>query len=751
MISEFLSSTDLFRGLNNEELSDICGKVDTLKLQSGHKLISVGDESDNIYIIKKGKCKISIPFNFDLGENVLAFLNTGDCFGEMGVVTGEKRSANVSTSEDSEFIIIDKASFWEITEKYQIVYKNIINILSRRLANQNEGKTSKKRPPLNLSSDQKSTLKDFSSLMSAHEEKLVKGSIDASLSERKVKANHPSAFSLNNYFRTRSFFNVLTKPYLSEIEGLENIPQGKPVIFVLNYRTYFDFFFFLKLYEHLSKDRLLTIAAHITPTLSKYHFLLRPLLSTLFFSYLRRREDDEHHGTEDVINMIKRLESTGKQVDVVLHPTLMRSMSHDMALEYEHLDIWHKTGEARDIIPVAITGSDKFWPFEPWERKFFKISAFFNFNSVEIKIGKPISLKEDGISEKLSHCGQNKKAIKELFDNTNKLIGSEMAALEGLSHTPVSHGIKGGMLPDYNEKWSRRLGQMLSSGLSLRKKAGKSSIKIRHFVWHGEMLNVLLDHLEEEEQLLLPTWAKGLLISGASHADMEIPFLSMDHSYNPFNKKGMKLFVRFPDLMTTIKKEMEMLFSHIEKGKSFEKTLLRLGKIYHFMSDLAVPAHVHNIPHMFIDLPKVGKCDFEEFLGLDEQLIALTEHEIGDISSNKVDSFEDFYKGLDQIATHTFFSSAYDFERLKELARERMIRNIKNEEDLLSKLKRMGVSVLPVEGYEEEKLYYVRNLTTGQCRKISKEATFYALKMIAACFLFLIKEVNRKMVNGERL
>lgn len=263
------------------------------------------------------------------------------------------------------------------------------------------------------------------------------------------------------------------------------------------------------------------------------------------------------------------------------------------------------------------------------------------------------------------------------------------------------------------------------------------------------MLNILLDHLEEENQLQLPYWAKGVLISGASHADMDIPFVSMDHSYNPFNGKGMKMFIRFPDLMSTFKREMNKLFRDIERGKSFEKVLFRLGKIYHFMSDLAVPAHVHNIPHMFIDLPKIGKCDFEEFLGLDEQLIALTEHEIGDISAITINSFDDFYEGLDQIAMHTFFSSAYDLERLKELARERMIQNVDNEEELFVKLKRMGVSVVPVEGYEEKKLYYVRNLTTRQCQKISKEATFYALKMIAACFLFLIKEVNRNMQFGE--
>ncbi|MBW1895180.1 MAG: hypothetical protein JRI91_16035, partial [Deltaproteobacteria bacterium] len=104
----------------------------------------------------------------------------------------------------------------------------------------------------------------------------------------------------------------------------------------------------------------------------------------------------------------------------------------------------------------------------------------------------------------------------------------------------------------------------------------------------------------------------------------------MDHSYNPYTKKGMKLVVRFPDLLSSIRKEIQKLLRSIEQDFDVDKMLIKMGRIYHFLSDLAVPAHVHNIPHMFLDLPRIGKCDFEEYLGLDQPLLTLNQHEIGD-------------------------------------------------------------------------------------------------------------------------
>ena len=246
----------------------------------------------------------------------------------------------------------------------------------------------------------------------------------------------------------------------------------------------------------------------------------------------------------------------------------------------------------------------------------------------------------------------------------------------------------------------------------------------------------------------MPVWAKGMLIAGASYADLDWPFFSMDHSYNPCTKKGMKLIIRFPDLMSLIRKEIDGLFNDSKKEVDTEELLNKLGRIYHFLSDLAVPAHVHNIPHMFLNLPKAGKCDFEEYLGLDQPLLSLNQHEIGDISAHKVESFEDFYKCLDNMARYNFLNSSFDYQQLGAIAKDRMISSYVGGDDLIKKLRKVGVSVLPVEGLNGEERFYVRHLTSHECEEISKKITYYSLKAIAACFLFLIKMVNEKRIEG---
>ena len=246
----------------------------------------------------------------------------------------------------------------------------------------------------------------------------------------------------------------------------------------------------------------------------------------------------------------------------------------------------------------------------------------------------------------------------------------------------------------------------------------------------------------------MPEWAKGEMIAGASYPDMDWPYFSMDHSYNPYTKKGMRLVFQFPDLMSLMEKEVKQLFHELEntvERADIPKILKRLGRMYHFMSDLAVPAHVHNIPHMFIDLPRIGKCDFEEYLGLDQQLIALNNIEIGDISSIEVNSFDDFWLHVKNVSKFTFLASSFTYEELQDIARERLISDTLNKKTLIKDLSKKGVSIVPVEGLHNEDRYYVRHLTSHQCYEISQKATFYSLKSLSSCFLFLVSETMERL------
>jgi CRP-like cAMP-binding protein len=67
------------------------------------------------------------------GERV-AELHEGDFFGEMGMMTGEPRSATVSALTDVECYRLDKEAFDEILSRRPEIAEDISQILARRRA-----------------------------------------------------------------------------------------------------------------------------------------------------------------------------------------------------------------------------------------------------------------------------------------------------------------------------------------------------------------------------------------------------------------------------------------------------------------------------------------------------------------------------------------------------------------------------------------------------------------------------------------
>ena len=87
-------------------------------------LIYAGDDADALYFVVSGSVAVIIE-DQDGRELVLAYLNAGDFFGEMGLFDGQDvRSAWVKAKEESEIAEISYAKFMTIVEdKPQLLLK----------------------------------------------------------------------------------------------------------------------------------------------------------------------------------------------------------------------------------------------------------------------------------------------------------------------------------------------------------------------------------------------------------------------------------------------------------------------------------------------------------------------------------------------------------------------------------------------------------------------------------------------------
>jgi len=106
------------------------------ELQAGTVIFQEGEEGDQMFIIQGGRVKVSRLIGGK--EHMLAVLGKGDFFGEMALVTRERRTATVSTLEPVRLLAFNREGFLNMINKNPKIALNIIDKLCRRLANANQ-------------------------------------------------------------------------------------------------------------------------------------------------------------------------------------------------------------------------------------------------------------------------------------------------------------------------------------------------------------------------------------------------------------------------------------------------------------------------------------------------------------------------------------------------------------------------------------------------------------------------------------
>jgi len=95
-------------------------------------VVAAGDPSDALYIVISGRLKVTIS-DKEGREAILAILNQGDFFGEMGLIDQAPRSASVVTIEACELLTITRTDFMKCLQKNFDLAMNVIRGLVGRL------------------------------------------------------------------------------------------------------------------------------------------------------------------------------------------------------------------------------------------------------------------------------------------------------------------------------------------------------------------------------------------------------------------------------------------------------------------------------------------------------------------------------------------------------------------------------------------------------------------------------------------
>jgi len=107
---DFLSNVSIFNDLSNSEIEEIQKFFKKRNYPKGSMVILEEEFGDTVFIIKKGTVKIT-RVNDEGKEVILSLMGEYEVFGEMSVLDGEARSANVLAQEDCELLSIRSEDF----------------------------------------------------------------------------------------------------------------------------------------------------------------------------------------------------------------------------------------------------------------------------------------------------------------------------------------------------------------------------------------------------------------------------------------------------------------------------------------------------------------------------------------------------------------------------------------------------------------------------------------------------------------
>ena len=129
---ELLQSVALFWDLAEEELGYISEKMIARHYESGKFIFLEDSEGEQCFFVVQGSVKVT-RLSKDGREVILAMLNEGEFFGEMALLDGESRSANVIALEETDVLTLNREDFLVVLHDYPQIAIQLLKEMADRL------------------------------------------------------------------------------------------------------------------------------------------------------------------------------------------------------------------------------------------------------------------------------------------------------------------------------------------------------------------------------------------------------------------------------------------------------------------------------------------------------------------------------------------------------------------------------------------------------------------------------------------
>ena len=135
-VGQILKELALFAHLTSKQSHILSQQLVPRQFKAGEVIIQRGNKGLGMYILLSGQAEV---YNQDGDSHIhLATLSPGTSFGEMALIDGHPRSANVRAAEPCKALLLTRDSFNKLIEKDPQVLWGIVSVMAERLRQDNE-------------------------------------------------------------------------------------------------------------------------------------------------------------------------------------------------------------------------------------------------------------------------------------------------------------------------------------------------------------------------------------------------------------------------------------------------------------------------------------------------------------------------------------------------------------------------------------------------------------------------------------
>ena len=129
-----LKSVEILEPLNESEREALARSMVKHVYAPGELILRRGEPGDSMFIIERGRVEVQLQAT-DGKLQPVAVLERGNFFGEMALLTGEPRAADVTASEETEILEIRKPAMKQLLQENA----QLADALSQKLAERQLG------------------------------------------------------------------------------------------------------------------------------------------------------------------------------------------------------------------------------------------------------------------------------------------------------------------------------------------------------------------------------------------------------------------------------------------------------------------------------------------------------------------------------------------------------------------------------------------------------------------------------------